>query len=173
MSLIDLKLDTHTVRSLFPEGTEMRAALQQSVIKNIVKEMVVKDSNNKIREAVYKEIEELGDCVPSVKDAVKQELNKFFVKRGWGSNGYGSTPELESAMKQRAIETAQCIIQEKISSLINEAAKKLELRIEETLKMSEYRWDQMVTKRINERFGESLDKAIAVRLAKAFPEVGK
>lgn len=171
MSLIDLKLDTHTVRNLFPEGTEMRAALQQSVIKNIVKEMVVKDSNNKIREAVYKEIEELGDCVPSVKEAVKTELDKFFVKRGWG--GYGSTPELESAMKQRAIETAQCIIQEKISSLINEAAKKLELRIEETLKMSEYRWDQMVTKRINEKFGESLDKAIAVRLAKAFPEVGK
>ncbi|MGC5352342.1 hypothetical protein ACPXAT_27300, partial [Klebsiella pneumoniae] len=70
MSLIDLKLDTNTIRQLFPEGTEIRAALQQSVIQNIVKEMVLKDSDNKIRKAVSQEIELLGARVPSVKAAV-------------------------------------------------------------------------------------------------------
>lgn len=171
MSLIDLKLDTNTIRQLFPEGTEIRSALQQSVIQNIVKEMVLKDSDNKIRKAVSQEIELLGARVPSVKAAVETELKTFFTKRGW--NNYDSTFELDQAMRKEAIEVAQNIIQDKITKCIEEAAKKLENRIEDTLRMTEHRWEQMIVSRINNHFGNMLDKAIAERIAAAFPEVKK
>lgn len=170
--MIDLKLDTHAVRQLFPEGSEMRVALQQSVINNIAKEMVIKDSDNKIRQAVNQEVELLGARVPSVKNAVETEVKKFFEKRGWGS-GYDSTFALDQAMRKEAQEMAERIVQDRIEKCIQDAVKKLENRIEDTMRMTEHRWDQLVTARINANFGSIIDKVIAERLAAAFPEVKK
>lgn len=167
--MIGLKLDTQTIRQLFPEGSEMRVDLQRSVIDNVVKEMVLKDTDNKVRKSVAQEIELMGARIPSVKEAVETELKTFFTKRGW--NGYDSTFDLDQAMRKEAQELAQNIIQDRITKCINDAVKKLERRIEETMQMTEARWEQMIVSRINTKFGGVLDKAIAARIAAAFPEV--
>ena len=70
--MIDIKLDTYAVRQLFPEGTAARAQLQQSVINNIVKEMVLKDSQNKLKQAVQSEIAIAAIDVPDVRAEVRK-----------------------------------------------------------------------------------------------------
>ena len=81
--MIDIKLDTHAVRQLFPEGTEARAQLQQSVINNIVKEMVLKDSQNKLKQAVQSEVNIATVTIPDVRAEVKKQLQQMFHTRGW------------------------------------------------------------------------------------------
>jgi hypothetical protein len=169
--MIDLKLDTHTIRQLFPEGTEIRSALQQSVIQNIVKELVLKDSDNKIRKAIEQEISLMGSRIPNVNAEVKHQLESFFVKKGW--KDIESTLKLDEVMRKEAAQVASHAIQDQIVKIVKEATDKLENRIEETLKLTEKRWEDMIVSRINHNFGIILDKAIAKRIEAAFPEVAK
>lgn len=169
--MIDLKLDTHAVRQLFPEGSAMRVQLQQSVINNIVKESVLKDSDNKIREAVQSEVSLLGSRIPNVNAEVKSQLESLFTKRGW--NKVDGTLQLDRQMREEAARIAENAVKDAITIMVEEASKKLERRIEDTIKMTEHRFEEMIVSRINANFGVIIDTVIAKRLSAAFPEVGK
>ncbi|UFK27203.1 hypothetical protein LG358_00182 [Escherichia phage UoN_LG358_1] len=164
--MIDLKLDTHAVRQLFPEGSAMRVALQQSVINNIVKELVVKDSKNKITEAVKSEIAFQGSNIPNVEDAVRKELEKFFERNGWNVKG---TVELKRVMKEEAERIAHEQLLDSLVSSVDAAAKRMENYIADAIKINERQYEEMIVSRLNESFSEIIDKAIAAKLAQVFP----
>ncbi|WKV23427.1 hypothetical protein SEA1_gp0079 [Salmonella phage SEA1] len=164
--MIDLKLDTHAVRQLFPEGSAMRVALQQSVINNIVKELVVKDSKNKITEAVKSEISFQGSNIPNVEDAVRVELKKFFERKGWKPEG---TFELERVMKEEAERVAHEQLLAALQKAADAAAKRMENYITDAIKINERQYEEMIVSRLNESFSEIIDKAIAAKLAQVFP----
>ncbi|QQG32161.1 hypothetical protein CkP1_0080 [Citrobacter phage CkP1] len=165
--MINLKLDTQTVRNLFPEGSEMRAALQQSVINNVVKEMVLKDSNNKITEAVKSQIALQGSRIPNVEAAVREELKKFFERKGW--NEVEGTFELERVMQVEAERIARDQLRNALQDVADAAAKRMEGYIADAIKINERKYEDMIISRLNNGFGEIIDKAIAAKLAQVFP----
>ena len=165
--MINLKLDTQTVRNLFPEGSEMRAALQQSVINNVVKEMVLKDSNNKITEAVKSQIALQGARIPNVEAAVREELKKFFERKGW--NEVEGTFELERVMQVEAERIARDQLRNALQDVADAATKRMERYIADAIKINERKYEDMIISRLNNGFGEIIDKAIAAKLAQVFP----
>ncbi|UIS65605.1 hypothetical protein PP425_gp090 [Enterobacter phage vB_EclM_Q7622] len=166
--MISLKLDTNAVLKLFSDE-ESRVELQQSVINNVVQELVLKNSKNKVQETIQKEISLVGARLPDVMPMVKEQLNKFFVSKGW--NKVEGTFELERIMKEEANRIAYSQVMGAVSDQVEKAVKDLEGRIENALKMSETRMEQLIVDRLNKKFTEVLDRAIAERVKTIFPGV--
>lgn len=166
--MISLKLDTNAVLKLFGDE-ESRVELQQSVINNVVQELVLKNSKNKVQETIQKEISLVGARLPDVTPMVKEQLNKFFVSKGW--NKVEGTFELERVMKEEANRVAYSQVMGAVSDQVEAAIKDLEGRIENALKMSETRMEQLIVDRLNKKFTEVLDRAIAERVKTIFPGV--
>jgi hypothetical protein len=166
--MISLKLDTNAVLKLFSDE-ESRVELQQSVINNVVQELVLKNSKNKVQETIQKEISLVGARLPDVMPMVKEQLNKFFVSKGW--NKVEGTFELERIMKEEANRVAYSQVMGAVSDQVEAAIKDLEGRIENALKMSETRMEQLIVDRLNKKFTEVLDRAIAERVKTIFPGV--
>lgn len=166
--MINLKLDTNAVMKLFSDE-ESRVELQQSVINNVVQELVLKNSKNKVQETIQKEISLVGARLPDVTPMVKEQLNKFFVSKGW--NKVEGTFELERIMKEEANRVAYSQVMGAVSDQVEKAVKDLEGRIENALKMSETRMEQLIVDRLNKKFTEVLDRAIAERVKTIFPGV--
>ena len=169
--MIDIKLDTHAVRQLFPEGTSARANLQTSVINNIVKEMVLKDTNNKLREAVQQEVSLQAARIPNVNAAVKEELKKFFEKKGWREQQ--GTFELDRVMSEEAGRVAREQVRLALHAESEKAYKAMQERIEHAIKVEAQRYEEMIVSRLNRNFGDIIDKAIAAKLASIFPVEAK
>ena len=166
--MINLKLDTNAVMKLFGDE-ESRVELQQAVINNVVQELVLKNSKNKVQETIQKEISLVGARLPDVSPMVKEQLNKFFVSKGW--NKVEGTFELERIMKEEANRIAYSQVMGAVSDQVESAMKDLEGRIENALKMSETRMEQLIVDRLNKKFTEVLDRAIAERVKTIFPGV--
>lgn len=166
--MINLKLDTNAVMKLFSDE-ESRVELQQAVINNVVQELVLKNSKNKVQETIQKEISLVGARLPDVTPMVKEKLNKFFVSKGW--NKVEGTFELERIMKEEANRVAYSQVMGAVSDQVEAAIKDLEGRIENALKMSETRMEQIIVERLNKKFTEVLDRAIAERIKTIFPGV--
>ena len=166
--MINLKLDTNAVMKLFSDE-ESRVELQQAVINNVVQELVLKNSKNKVQETIQKEISLVGARLPDVTPMVKEQLNKFFVSKGW--NKVEGTFELERIMKEEANRVAYSQVMVAVSDQVEKAVKDLEGRIENALKMSETRMEQLIVDRLNKKFTEVLDRAIAERVKTIFPGV--
>lgn len=164
---MNIKLDTHAVRQLFPEGTEARAQLQQSVINNVVKEMVLKDSNNKIREKIQAEINLLGARIPDVAQAVKTQLNSFFTKKGW--EGFQSTLEFDAHVRKEAERQVQIAVGDVIQRLVKKATENIERQVTLAVESSAQRAQQVVVDQINHNFKEIMNKAIQAKINEAFP----
>lgn len=166
--MINLKLDTNAVMKLFSDE-ESRVELQQAVINNVVQELVLKNSKNKVQETIQKEISLVGARLPDVTPMVKEQLNKFFVSKGW--NKVEGTFELERIMKEEANRVAYSQVMGAVSDQVEKAVKDLEGRIENALNMSETRMEQLIVDRLNKKFTEVLDRAIAERVKTIFPGV--
>ncbi|WWP52164.1 hypothetical protein [Enterobacter phage ZX14] len=166
--MISLKLDTNAVLKLFSDE-ESRVELQQSVINNVVQELVLKNSKNKVQETIQKEISLVGARLPDVTPMVKEQMNKFFVSKGW--NKVEGTFELERVMKEEANRVAYSQVMGAVSDQVEKAIKDLEGRIENALNMSEARMEQLIVDRLNKKFTEVLDRAIAERVKTIFPGV--
>lgn len=166
--MINLKLDTNAVMKLFSDE-ESRVELQQAVINNVVQELVLKNSKNKVQKTIQKEISLVGARLPDVTPMVKEQLNKFFVSKGW--NKVEGTFELERIMKEEANRVAYSQVMVAVSDQVEKAVKDLEGRIENALKMSETRMEQLIVDRLNKKFTEVLDRAIAERVKTIFPGV--
>lgn len=166
--MINLKLDTNAVMKLFSDE-ESRVELQQAVINNVVQELVLKNSKNKVQETIQKEISLVGARLPDVTPMVKEQMNKFFVSKGW--NKVEGTFELERVMKEEANRVAYSQVMGAVSDQVEKAIKDLEGRIENALNMSEARMEQLIVDRLNKKFTEVLDRAIAERVKTIFPGV--
>lgn len=166
--MIDLKLDTNAVMKLF-DTEEARVNLQQAVINNVVKELVLKNSKNKVQETIQKEISLVGARLPDVQPMVKEQLKKFFESKGW--NKVEGTFELERIMREEANRIAYTQVVEAVNAQVDKAMQDLSYKINQTLQMSEVRMEEMVSKRLIASFGSVIDKVIAERLKTAFPEV--
>ena len=166
--MIDLKLDTNAVMKLFSDE-ESRVKLQQAVINNVVQELVLKNSKNKVQKTIEAEISLVGARLPDVAPMVKEQLNKFFEKKGW--NDVKGTFELERIMKEEANRIAYSQVMGAVSDQVESAMKDLEGRIENALKMSETRMEQLIVDRLNKKFTEVLDRAITERVKTIFPGV--
>lgn len=166
--MIDLKLDTHAVLKLF-DTEEARANLQQSVINNVVKELVLKNSKNKVQETIQKEISLVGARLPDVNVAVREQMDQFFAKKGW--NEIEGTLALDTKMREAANRIAYERVMEAINKQVEDSVANLEKRIQYALQVSQDRMETMIQTALAERFTKSLDKAIAQRLKSVFPGV--
>lgn len=166
--MIDLKLDTNAVMKLF-DTPEARMNLQMAVINNVVQELVLKNSKNKVQETIQKEISLVGARLPDVNPMIKEQLEAFFKRKGW--NEIEGTLELDAKMKTAANRIAYERVMEAVNAQVEKATKDLEDRIEHVLKISEDRMETMITTVLQSRFNKSLDKAIANRIRTLFPEV--
>lgn len=164
---MNIKLDTHAVRQLFPEGTEARAQLQQSVINNVVKEMVLKDSDNAVRKQVQAEINLLGARIPDVTQAVKAQLNSFFTKKGW--EGFQTTVEFDAHVRKEAEREVQIAVGNVIQNLVKKATANIEQQVTLAVEASARRAHQVVVDQINHNFKEIMNKAIQAKINEAFP----
>lgn len=169
--MIDIKLDTHAVRQLFPEGTTARAQLQQSVINNIVKEMVLKNSENKIKEAVQKEVSNTAVTIPDVRAEVKKQVQQMFHTRGW--NDMSATEELSYKMREAANRCASNAIDDMIKETIDSAIKSAEGKIKLAMQSANLRIQEIITRAMNKDFSDQINAAIAAKLAEHFPVQAK
>lgn len=165
--MIDIKLDTHAVRQLFPEGTEARAQLQQSVINNIVKEMVLKDSQNKIKQAVQQEISSASITIPDVRSEVKKQVQSMFHTRGW--NDMSATEDMSLMMRNAAQSCAKNAIDTMISETIDSAINQAEGRIKLSIDSANRRIQEIIVNAMNKNFSDQINAAIAAKLAQHFP----
>lgn len=166
--MIDLKLDTNAVMKLFSDEAS-RVKLQQSVINNVVQELVLKNSKNKVQETIQKEISLVGARLPDVNVAVREQMKQFFETKGW--NDVQGTLALDTKMREAANKLAYSRVMEAVNLQVEDSIKDLEGRIENALKMSETRMEQIIVDRLNKKFTEVLDCAIAERVKTIFPGV--
>lgn len=168
--MISLKLDTNAVLKLFGDE-ESRVELQQSVINNVVQELVLKNSKNKVQETIQKEISLVGARLPDVNVAVREQMKQFFETKGW--NDVQGTLALDTKMREAANRIAYERVMEAVNLQVEDAIKDLEDRIERTIKLSEERMEAVIANALQNRFQKSLDRAIAGRLKTFFPEVAQ
>lgn len=165
--MIDIKLDTYAVRQLFPEGTTARAQLQQSVINNIVKEMVLKDSQNKLKQAVQSEVNIATVTIPDVRAEVKKQLQQMFHTRGWSD--ISAKEEMSHMMRNATQSCAKNAIDDMVRQTIDDAVKQAEGRIKMSIESANRRIQEIIVNAMNKNFSDQINAAIAAKLAEHFP----
>lgn len=166
--MIDIKLYTNAVRQLFPEGTVARSQLQQSVIANIAKDLIVKDTGNNVRKIIQEEINAYGLIIPDVTPAVQAEMAKWFESRDYGYEKHATEElkgRLQEAANREARATIDAIVQELIKTATDNAMKNLEYKIEAATR----RIEQIIVDRVNKSFASIIDQAVAEKIKKAIP----
>lgn len=166
--MIAIKLDTHAVRQLFPEGTQAYVDLQQAVIGNIAKDLIVKDTGNNLRKAVHEAIQEHAITIPSVKEFVNAELLKWLNSRGWGYEEVGSE-YLNQELRKVAESQASLVINDIISDVIKVATDKAMKDIEYKIEAATQRIEKIIVDRVNQSFASIIDQAVAEKIKKAIP----
>ncbi|QYN80527.1 hypothetical protein [Kosakonia phage Kc304] len=167
--MISMSLDTHAVRQLFPEGTEAHAQLRRSVIQNITKDLILKDTQNRVSTLIQEEIQNYPVDLPSVKEEVKNQMDKLLKDKGW--SGIESTQLVREKIREEAEKVASNAIQNFLHDQTQRANKKLEAQIDRVIKMNEHKIDELIRARINNAWTSILDEAIKARINQVFPEV--
>ena len=166
--MIGIRLDTHAVRQLFPEGTEAYSQLQQSVISNIAKDLIVKDTGNKVRKLIQDEINAYGLVVPDVSTTVQKEVESWFSRRGYGSP-YESSDVLKGRLREAADREARNAVDAIISDVIKTATDKAMKDIEYKIESATRRIEKIIVDRVNQSFASIIDQAVAEKIKKAIP----
>ncbi|BBC78135.1 Hypothetical protein KNT65_gp087 [Escherichia phage EcS1] len=167
--MISMSLDTHAVRQLFPEGTEAQVNLRRSVIQNITKDLILKDTNNRVSTLIKEEIKAHPVDIPSVKDEVNKQMNKLLSDQGW--KGIQASDIANFKIREEAEKIASNAIQDYLVDQAQRANKKLEHHILHVISQNENKIDELIRNRINNAWTTILDEAIKVRIAQVFPEV--
>lgn len=166
--MISIKLDTYAVRQLFPEGTEAYSQLQQSVISNIAKDLIIKDTGNKVRKLIQDEINAYGLVVPDVSTAVQKEVESWFSRRGYGAP-YETSSVLKDRLREAADREARNAVDAIISDVIKTATDKAMKDIEYKIESATRRIEKIIVDRVNQNFASIIDQAVAEKIKKAFP----
>lgn len=162
--MIDLKLDTNAVMKLF-DTDAARVNLQQAVINNVVKELVLKNSKNKVQETIQKEISLVGARLPDVSEPVREEMAKFFKKKGW--DDVEGTIELDNRMRIAASRLANERVVAAVQEHIDGVMEQLKTKVDYMLKINEAAMADIVERQLNKVFTCALNAAIANRLEAA------
>lgn len=167
--MVSIKLDTYAVRQLFPEGTQAYVDLQQSVISNIAKDLIIKDTGNKVCKLIQDEINAYGLVVPDVSDIVKKEVDTWFESRGYGSVYYNVSNVFKGRMQEAADREARATIDAVISDVIKTATDRAMKDIEYKIEAATQRIEKIIVDRVNQSFASIIDQAVAEKIKKAIP----
>ncbi|QPI17895.1 hypothetical protein POP12_103 [Pectobacterium phage POP12] len=152
--MIGLKLDTASVRELFPEGSEVRLELQRAVIHNIAKDLL----NTSYRDQIKREIDQFmitnGINLNSI---VKEEVEKYFNR-----NRFEFDPETTTSksaimkLRESLKKVAEQVVNGEVYEIQKNAASKLEEKaiesVSNTIRYNEEKLKQIVREELAKRY---------------------
>lgn len=159
--MIELKLDTAALNSLFPEGSEARVQLRQAVVQNFVNRNFIKGLDSKIADQVRESLLEIK--LPNIQQMVNNKLDASLTGYGWGR-------ELSANASTQLREHADKMLKQKYKEVIDEMVRDslagLEQTIDERVKMhySNINIESGIVKCINKNFSELVTIAIKEKL---------
>lgn len=163
--MIELKLDTAAVEKLFPEGTELRVNLQQSVVNNIAKRILDRDISVRLETLIRTHV--THECgMMDLNSLVKNALDTHLEKTGWHDfrlkdSTTGQIRELvKKKVEQLADSEMQKIINDTLSRSTNTMKNTLDRHIDNALQDVE----KHISARLNQKFAAVVDAAIAAKL---------
>lgn len=169
--MIQLKLDTQAVNSLFPEGSQARLDLQAAIIKNVVDSAIGKKVSPEISGRISEEVEKQMGCM-DIGQLVREHFKKYAENR-WGYRTLidanpGGVRELAAKVKETLKTECDSIIQEIMNDIQKEAVKNLKNDesdfIQRVTKNLEATVRQSIVKQVNSDFPQIVDEAIKARL---------
>lgn len=112
-----LRLDASALNALFPEGTQARAELQQSVVAEFIRKNI---KPNAMGEDTREQIERArGDALRAIKTAKDEMSNKVLADQGVTKDHWGRV-ELKNEAKQIINEAARQAVRDEIGKAITE-----------------------------------------------------
>jgi hypothetical protein len=153
--MIDLKLDTNAVMSLFPEGSEARLKLQSAVISNVI-ERTTKSAS------VDPELKKMID--DGVAAAGKEFMKEYLESQSifFGNNVAAST--LVGQVKARVIELTKKQIEQSIAQEMETYFFKEFKRIQESMLMQ---LEKTVDRKLEQYTEKQISEQVALRFKKA------
>lgn len=112
-----LRLDASAIYSLFPEGTQARADLQQAVVAEFIRKNIKPSA---LGDDVRDQIERArSDALSAIKSAKDEMTAKVLADQGVGKVIWGHV-ELKNEAKQAINEAARAAVRDEISKVIRE-----------------------------------------------------
>lgn len=169
--MIQLKLDTQAVNSLFPEGSQARIDLQAAIIKNVVDSVIGKkvspEIDNRISAEVNKQMGHM-DIGQLVRDHFKRYAENRWGHRTIIDANPSGVRELAAKVKETLKTECDSIIQEIVQDIQKEAIKNLKdnesFFIQRVTQNLESNVRQSIVKQVNSDFPQLVDEAIKARL---------
>lgn len=173
--MIQLKLDTQAMNTLFPEGTQARVDLQSSVLKNVVNSVICKRVGEEVENMVIKHVNAMMPANHEIEKIVHKEFAAYIQKRYTYSNVFESNSGgirqikevIENGVKSQCANLLDSIKTEAINSATNNLKADEEAFMARVTKNLEVTVRQEIVKRVNAEFPKIIDEAIKARL---FPE---
>ena len=172
--MIGLKLDTHALLALFPEGSQARLDLQAGIIANVVSSVVGKKVSESIAESIKKEVtDQLGYI--NVEEMVRTHFKKYAENR-WG---YRTLIDANPVGMRELTTKIKSTIESECSDIIEEIRRESQAKAKEQLIANESEFIEKTTanltsvvrreiiKQVNTEWKTLIDDAIK---AKLFPE---
>lgn len=173
--MIQLKLDTNAINSLFPEGTEARLNLQAAVIKNIVDSVVGKKVTEEIDNCIVTHVSAMMPPKHEIEKIVQNQFADYIQKRYTYSNvfdaNYSGIRQIKDVITENVKQQCANLIESIKLDAIDSASKNLkedeEAFIARVTKNLEVTVRKEIIARVNTQFPQIIDEAIKARL---FPE---
>ncbi|BEH83644.1 hypothetical protein BL02_254 [Klebsiella phage BL02] len=170
--MIQLKLDTNAVLSLFPEGSTARVDLQSAIIKNVVNSVVGKRVSEEINKRIQEQLAVLMPNSSEITQIIKSEFSDYVEKRYGYSNvfdvNYGNVRELSGKIKESVKQQCQTILKDIEKEAIAHATENIIAdeaafiaRVSNNLEVTVRK---AVMQRVNTQFPDIIDEAIRERL---------
>lgn len=163
--MVEIKLDTAAVESLFPEGEQARVDLQQAVINNIVKRIIERTVSKSARDEITTTVKvECG--MTNYSDLVKKELMTYLTSNGWGTftTSEVTTQKIREAVKSKVKDIADDYITTVIKDTLDKAMENIYKSVDYRVGVALSQVEDVIAKRLNSSFNAILDKAIVERL---------
>lgn len=169
--MFSLKLDTQSVRDLFPEGSESRLELQSAIIKNVVDSVIGKKLSAEISDRIQAEVtKQLGYM--NIRDMVAAEFSEYVSSRFGVSTTAEIHPSgskaLQEKMKEIVKRDAQSLISDVLADGLAHAKQKLiddeEDYINRVSGSSQIIVRNEIKKQVNSNFPELVNEIIKERL---------
>ena len=168
--MVELKLDTAAVNALFPDGTQARVDLQQAVINNIVTGILSKRIDEVLVKQIHTAVLDMG-LETSLRQLVQSELNSYLEKRSWNSRNDVLTNVNKTAVKAAVEQEVKNLSASVFDDIVKECTDKAKETFSEGMKRKiDYALsnsESHFSARLNEKFKEILDQALAQRLGLA------
>jgi hypothetical protein len=149
----ELKLNTQAINTLFPEGSDTRVKLQQSVINNMARTLLTKSSTAQIYNAVNEESKQLTAGLENTIRSVCEE----YVSISWNKTTsiLGTTIGVINDRTERGVKDAiSKHIDNEVQTHTNEALKGINERV-----------DELVEERINRLSLNAIDQQVDKKIA--------